>query len=281
MKGFSISLVVSIAFTAALFSCDEPTELDLKQTPPRVVIEGLVTDKPGYQYVKVTRSADFYSKGKTPRITDAVVTVSDDTGAEYSFVHNPRNHADSMGIYLPEVPFTGVIGRTYTLNVTADGQQYEATDRLLSVTPIDSLQFRINENQQEDPKEPGKYYEVLLFAREPQDEDNYYLFKYYRNDTLIVFNPTDIYYSDDDLLGENIDGVPSPVYYGLHDKVRLEAYSLTRRGYVFYNDLYSVLNNDGGGMFGPIPAPPRTNLTNDALGFFQVSAIHEMEMHVE
>ena len=114
-----------------------------------------------------------------------------------------------MGIYLPETPFVGAIGRTYTLDVVADGQEFRASDAMFSVTAIDSLDFRINENQQDDPEEPGKIYEMLLFAREPQDETNYYLFKYYRNDSLTVFNPTDIYYSDDQLLGENISGIPS------------------------------------------------------------------------
>ncbi|MEX2231108.1 MAG: DUF4249 family protein, partial [Cyclobacteriaceae bacterium] len=155
------------------------------------------------------------------------------------------------------------------------------TDQLLSVIPIDSLKFQINEDQQEDPKEPGKIYELLVYAREPQDEKNYYLFKYYRNDSLTVFNPTDIYYSDDELLAEKIDGVPSPVYYAPNDKARLEVYSLSRRGYIFYNDLAIVLNNDGGGMFGPIPSSPRTNLTNGALGFFQVSAVQERETYIE
>jgi hypothetical protein len=229
----------------------------------------------------VSRSADFYSSGQTPRITDAVVSVTDDLGNEYTFVHNPRNHADSAGIYVPETAFVGQVGRTYTLHVTADGELFEATDKMFSVTPIDSLSFRINEDQQDDPDKPGKIYEMLVFAREPQDETNYYLFKYYRNDSLTVFNPTDIYYSDDELLGENIDGIPSPVYYGVTDKARLEVYSLTRKGYVFYNDLSSSLVNDGGGMFGPIPAPPRSNISNDALGFFQVSAINEKEAYIE
>jgi hypothetical protein len=261
--------------------CEETTELDLRQTPPRIVIEGLVTNKPHYQSVKISRSAAFYGSGATPRITDATVRVTDDQGTEFIFVHNPRNHADSMGIYLPATPFVGTIGRTYTLYVVADGQDFQATDQMFSVTPIDSLNFRINEDQQDEPEDPGKIYEMLLFAREPQDETNYYLFKYYRNDSLTVFNPTDIYYSDDQLLGENISGIPSPVYYAVDDKARLEVYSLTRSGYVFYNDLSTSLNNDGGGMFGPIPATPRTNLTNDALGFFQVSAVVEEETYIE
>lgn len=264
-----------------LISCEETTELDLRQTPSRIVIEGLVTNKPDYQSVKITRSSQFYASGAAPRVTDASVVVTDDTGESFVFVHNPRNHPDSLGIYLPEEDFTGSIGRTYTLRVDAEGETYEASDKMYSVTDIDSLTFRINENQQEDPEEPGKIYEMLLFAREPQDEENFYLFKYYRNDSLTVFNPTDIYYSNDELLGENISGIPSPIYYGVNDKARLEAYSLSRDGYVFYNDLSVILNNDGGGMFGPIPAPPRTNLSNNALGFFQVSAVRAKETYVE
>jgi len=275
------SFIKIFLVTILLSSCEEATILDLKQTPSRIVIEGIVTNKPGYQGVKVTRSTDFYGSGQTPRVENATVTVSDDEGQLFTFVHNPGNHPDSAGIYVPETDFAGIIGRTYSLRVEVDGEVYEGSDQLLSVTTIDSLKFRINEDQEEDPKEEGKIYEVLLYAREPQDEENYYLFRFYRNDTLKVYNPTDIYYSEDDLLAEKIDGVPSPVYYGPNDTARVEMYSLTRNGYIFYYDLSTILNNDGGGMFGPIPASPRTNLSNGALGFFQVSAVHEMETHIE
>lgn len=275
-------LYIKISLLAIFFaSCDEATELDLKQTPPRIVIEGLLTDQPQHHSVKISLSDAFYGSGQSPRVKNATVSVSDDAGGEHVFVHNPRNHADSMGIYIPETSFAGEVGRSYTLHVTVDGELYEATDQLHGVIPIDSLKFQVNEEQEEDAEEPGKIYELLVFAREPQDQKNYYLFKYYRNDSLVVFNPTDIYYSDDVLLAEKIDGIPSPVYYAANDKARLEVYSLTRKGYIFYNDLSVSLTNDGGGLFGPIPATPRTNLTNNALGFFQVSAVKEKETFIE
>jgi hypothetical protein len=277
MRSFIIMSLLAIV----VFSCEETTKLDLRQTPSRIVIEGLVTDKPGRQSVTVSRSTDFYGSGQTPRVDNASVKVFDDSGTEFVFTHNPRNHPDSVGIYIPEATFTGEIGKTYTLRVEVDGELYDATDKLTSVIPIDSLQFRINEDERDDPKETGKFHEILMFAREPQDEENYYLFKFYRNDSLKVYNPTDVYFTEDDLLAEKIDGVPSPVYYGPEDKARLEMYSLSRKGYVFYYDLSTILNNDGGGMFGSIPAAPRTNLSNDALGFFQVSAVAEKETHIE
>ena len=273
-------LIISL-LAVLISSCDEPTQLDLKQTPSKIVIEGLLTNKPHYQHVTITRSTDFYGSGRTPRVKDAMVKITDDTGLEFNFVHNPGNHPDSMGIYIPETDFVGAPGKTYTLQVNVAGELYEASDKMVGVIPIDSLAFQVNKDQQKDPKEPGRVYEVLLFAREPQEEKNYYYFKYYRNDSLKLFNPTDIYYSDDELLGEKIDGVASPVYYAPNDMARLEVYSLTRNGYVFYNDLYTILNNDGGGMFGPIPAPPRNNISNGALGFFQVSALQEKEIYIE
>jgi len=273
---------VAILSCVFFFSaCEETIDLDLDQTPPKIVIEGLVTDQAGYQFVKVSRSVGFYTAGETPRVTDAQVTVSDDLGESITFIHNPNNHPDSVGFYIPAVPFKGSIGRHYYLRVTADGEVYEAEDLLAPVLTIDSVKYRINENEAAEPEEPGKIYEMLLYAREPQDVKNYYLFKFFRNGSPVLYNETDIYYSDDNLLQENIDGVPSPVYYGLGDRASVELFSLSRRCYVFYNDLWTILNNDGGGMFGPIPASPRTNLSNDALGFFQVSAVTKAEVLVE
>jgi hypothetical protein len=274
----SIIILSFVAFI--LISCDEPIHLDLDQTPSQIVIEGLVTNKPGYQRVKITRSVDFYGTGKTPRVTDAVVTVKDDLGETVTFFHNPNNHADSAGIYIPITPFTGQIGRIYTLTVNVDGEVFEATDELFSVAPMDSLNYQVNEDEEEDPNEEGKIYELLMYMREPQDQENFYLFKFYRNDSLTYYSETDIYTSDDELLAEELEGVPSPVYYGLNDTSMVEIYSVSRVGYVYYGDLSTILNTDGG-MFGPIPASPRTNLSNGALGFFQVSAVNSIGIKIE
>lgn len=274
------NILLLSALVVFLAACDEPIALDLKQNTPNIVIEGLVTNRTGMQHVKVSRTVGFYETGKTPRITDATVLVKDDAGNAYSFVHNPRNHADSMGYYVPQTPFTGVIGRNYMMTVVADGKTYEAEDRMYSVLTMDSLKDskadKHADDEAFDPKEPGKIYELQIYAREPQDEVNYYLFKFYRNDSLKYYSDTDVYVSDDKLLAENIDGITSPIYYAPGDLARVEGYSLTRRGYVYFSDLSSILTNDGGGMFGPIPAAPRTNITGGALGIFQVSAVTDI-----
>jgi len=265
---------IFLIFTALVFwSCEKTVFLDLDQVPSKIVIEGLVTNQPGYQFVKVTRTVDFYESGETPRITDATVLVEDDLGNQFVYIHNPNNHPDSTGYYLPVIPFVGESGRTYYLTVDVNGEQYEASDKLYDVTAIDSLEYQVNIDEEDDPKEDGKFYEVLMYAKEPQETTDYYLFKFFRNDSLALYNPSDIYFSDDKTLGEEINGIPSPVFYALGDSARVEMYSLSRTGYVFYNDLFNLINNDGG-MFSPPPANSRTNISNGALGFFQVSSVN-------
>lgn len=276
MKYIAILFFTSLIF----FSCEKTVMLDLDQMPPKVVIQGVVTNQPNYQYVKVTMSAGFYDNGPTPRITDATVVVEDGDGVQYNFVHNPNNHPDSAGYYLPAVPFVGVIGKTYTLTVTVDGDDYQATDEMFPVTSIDSLEYQINPDEKDDPKEKRKFYEVLMYAKEPKTSEDYYLFKFYRNDSLKVYDPTDIYFADDKTLGEEINGVPSPVFYEPGDSARVEMYSLSRIGFVFYSDLFNLINNDGG-MFSPPPANSRSNLSNGALGFFQVSAVNIAGIKIE
>ncbi|MGC3945059.1 MAG: DUF4249 domain-containing protein [Chryseolinea sp.] len=275
-----LNIFLLLVVTVALSACEKTVMLDISQSQTRVIIEGLVANVPGYQYVKVTRSSGFYETGASPRVQNASVTVTDDAGNRYDFIHNPGGDADSVGYYRPAIPFVGIVGRNYHLEVLVDEQVYEANDMLTPVTKIDSLTSRINEDERDDPDKAGKFYEVLMFAKEPQSTTDYYLFKFYRNDSLTVYTDTDIYYADDELLGENIDGVPSPVYYAPGDRARVEMYSLSRDAYVFYNDLQRLLTNDGG-LFGQPPSNSRTNLSNGALGFFQASSVDLNELLVE
>jgi hypothetical protein len=260
MKRILIPLV-SFFVLVGLGSCEK--EYILRTTPAasKIVIEGLITDKPGYHFVKLSRSTDFYSSGKTPRITDATITVTDSDGVVTEFVHNPNDHADSVGYYKPVVPFIGVVGKSYKLFVQADGEVYEGEDTLYPVTTIDSLKYQINEDEQADPEFPGRFYEVLIY-------------------TLTLNQPEDIYFTDDIALAEAINGITMPIFFSKGDKATVEAFSISREAYVFFNDLFNLLNNDGG-MYSPPPANCRNNLTNGALGFFRTSAVTSMDIVVE
>jgi hypothetical protein len=168
------NILVLISAVLFLTSCEKTVHLDLNQTPQKVVIEGFVTDRADHNYVKVTRTNDFYSTGSTPRVTDATVMVQDNDGNIFNFVHYQGESQDSVGYYFPEIPFNGVVGKTYSLSVVVDGKTYTAEDELLRIVPMEKLEYRINEEEKDDPEDPGRYYEVLLFVKEPKETKDYY-----------------------------------------------------------------------------------------------------------
>jgi len=268
----NIFFLLLVAVFVALVSCDEAIDLDLDQTPSRIVIEGLITNVEGKNYVKISRSVDFYQVGSSVPVNNASVIVTDDQGQQIVF-----DNTDANGMYLPSVNFEGGIGRVYTLTVQLDNELYEAQDEMMPVTKFDSVNFQLNKDELDDPNEKGKVYELVMYAEEPQARKDYYLFKFYRNDSLKTYGETDIYFSDDTILGERIDALTSPVFYGENDRAEIQMLSLTRKGYLYYNDLSFLINSDGG-MFSPPPANPRTNISNNALGFFQVSAMDTVRM---
>ncbi len=276
MKRFYIFMTCILL---TVLSCEETVILDVNSLDERVTIEGQLTNQEGQTFVKLSRTRDFYFQGQAPRITDAIVEVSDELGNRFTFAHNPDNNPELQGFYFPVSPLAGRIGGTYQLNVEVGSDRFTASETMLPVTAIDSLGVVLDEEERDDPETPGRYYEVTFFASEPQDRKDQYLFKFYRNDSLVKDFPTDIYFSDDEFLGERIDDLTIAGWYADGDRCKVEMYSLTQEAFIFYSDLFNLVNNDGG-MFSPPPADPRNNLSNGALGYWQVSALDEMEIVV-
>jgi hypothetical protein len=274
-----VSIVVGFVWLIAS-SCNEETiHLDLSQAPPHFVIEGVVTDAVGKQYVRITKSTSFYDTA-TIFITNAAVTITDDLGQQMIFNHNPSGNLASNGYYFPsDSNYVGTIGRTYSLNVFVDNTSFTASDPLIRVTKIDSLKDRINQSEEVKPASPGLFYELLLFLKEPQDTKDYYLVKYYRNGVADQ-KLSDVYVYDDQGIGENLDGLPSSVMFAQGDQAKVELYSLTESGFKFYQDLKAILSGDGG-LRTPQPGNPRTNITGGALGLFRVSAMNQNQTVVK
>lgn len=262
MKYYIILIAILIFFTA----CEETIELDPLQVEPRYVVESLITDQEKQHFVKLSKTTGFYDSGKTPRIDNASVKVTTDQHT-YDF-----NYDAEKEMYISAEAFAGVANQEYMLQIDVDGFQITARDMMPSYTQIEDLTWSIDDDEKEDPEDPGYFYEMLVFAKEPQDTRDYYIFKFYRNDSIQNFDGRSVYFADDDMVKESINGLPAPVFYKEGDKATFEIYSVSREVYVFYADLNNVITNDGG-MFSPQPANPRNNLSGDALGIFQVSSM--------
>lgn len=262
------NLIYIIASLIIFSSCEETIILDTDQGEQKTIIEAVVTDLPDRQYVRLTTTADFYSEVENPAIGNAEVSVTDGHGT----VHHYSESAEQPGYYYPDIDYEGEVNVEYSLNINVDGKVFTASDVLLPVTTIDSLTVRLDVDEMDDPEDEGMFYSPLLYAKEPQDEENYYLWKFYRNDEIHNDDGADITMSNDVAIGENIDGIEAPFYYAEGDVARVEMISLTRDCFVFYSDFANLVFSDGG-IFTPQPANPRSNITGGALGVFQVSSI--------
>ena len=263
--------IQAILLLIAFIGCEEPYTIEPLQVDTSLVIDGLVTNEFKQHQVKISTTADFYSTGATPAVSNAVVQVADSEGNVFQYDEDPN----LPGHYFSE-QFSGVEGRSYQLTVTIEDQEYVANETLYRVTSIDSLSYFLDEDEREylenNDDNSERYYQVQFYTREPPETEDYYLFKFYRDGVLINGNGEEVYYSDDEFLQENIEGVSFNEWYELGETARMEMYSISREAYLFYTDVDLTLNNDGG-LFSPVPTNPRTNLSNGAMGYFQVSAI--------
>jgi hypothetical protein len=104
-----------------------------------VVVEGMVTDLNESYTVKVSKSVPLGKKSEVKPFSGCIVSISDDLGNIFNLQEN------SPGIYHTNpAQFRGVIGRSYTLHVSASVSNrifhYESSpEKLKAVPPIDSL----------------------------------------------------------------------------------------------------------------------------------------------
>lgn len=170
-----IPIIASIAILFIFTSCEKEIDVKLNSAEPRLVIEGIVAAD-SLATVKLTMSKDFISNNTFDPILGAFVSVSDNMGNSEVLEITPE------GIYRAK-SLTGVPGRTYSLKVTVEGQEYTASSTMSPHTvAIDSItmyyiplfEYSFPMIHFQDPKGSKNYYREHLYIngkRYKLDED--------------------------------------------------------------------------------------------------------------
>lgn len=269
MKYILIAFTLIIGFT----SCVEVIDLELDgRNSPLTIIEAHIVDRKDFSFVKLSNSLDFYDPKAPPPISGANVTLSDDLGNTQLFVED----SDSLGLYLPkDTTFAGQIGQTYHLKVEVKNQTFTASSVLYPTIEIDSLV--VNEVKDVPFREDGYY--VGFYAIEPQDQDNWYLWKTAVNG--VYFSSFgDLMFASDEFVKGSIENLELPFAFQLGDTVLFEQYSITKEVFDYYDQLSEIYFNDGG-LFSPPPANPQSNIKGGALGIFITSAMVSEEIIIK
>jgi hypothetical protein len=204
---FSIIFMLSLL----LLGCVEDFELNLDTAKPRLVVEGLVSNKPGPYIIRLTEShtgkfidPDCHNIDNAVGIMNATVIISDninqiDTLKPMVFDRNEYKYDyrfgyykviyDRVGIAIDTIYWKypaefnhergfymtnhllGIPNRTYFLKVMSEGKEYQASAFMPEVPDIDSIGY-FKKTMEKDGQE---YYVPLLYFSEPQNINNYYL----------------------------------------------------------------------------------------------------------
>ena len=276
---------LTIIAVLALFTggCTEQVDVELDSTYTRLVVDGQVTTDTTRHYVKLSKTMDYFSNRPADPVGGAQVMIND---------HRLEESDSIPGLYQTDPGFYGEVGQTFTLTIEGvdideDGsdETYMASDRINTIARGDSIDIVY----QEFGGGIIKMWGIRLYAQDPPEE-NYYLFKVHKNDTLVT-DTIDEYVIQEDVTF-NGNYVPGVTVQNLEkskkdevvrsgDVITLEANGISQEYFKYIIELTS-----DAGPSTPLFSGPRANIrTNiegdrDAVGFFRAYSISRMKVKV-
>jgi hypothetical protein len=255
MKNCNIILLAVLSIFS-FASCEKVIDIKLDDAEPRLVISGAISDVDSIPIIKITETISYNQPNNFPEIQDATVIVRDDLGTIDTFV--ARSTAGYRGVTL------GAPGRTYSLSILYDAQEYNATVKMPQPVNIDSVTI-------EAINTPGGEFPLLsTYFQDPPGEKNYYYLNYLINGE----DSGDFSFLSDDLRdGEEIVvGTISDDYEGVGpgDTITVQLQSIDASMYEYYRTREALEDGGGSGLGSSTPDNPTSNITNRALGYFNV-----------
>lgn len=249
-----------MSLTSLVFlSCQEVIDLDLDQVPQRIVIEGVVSDKPSASRVTISFSESIYTRSASRSTIGAKVILSDNTG------RSEQLQEIQAGVFAPSS--SGIAGREYRLTVTYGGAEYTATSRMPAAMTLDSVRWTGSRFNQFFSNSGS----LIYYVSNKQGIEEYCLIKAYNlNESTSKWTLYSDKYSD----GRQV-ALESPSIQASGVALRIELLSIDRITYDYFVKLREVIGSDG------IEIPdvlrlsefnPKSNLSPDALGYFSAQS---------
>ena len=252
-------VVLAGCAAAALASCQKVVSVDLNQTNPQIVIEGVVSDQPGPYTVTVEKTGDYFTASLTfPPVSNATVILSDNTGLADTLRHMTGGTYQSSRL-------RGEPGRTYTLKVLADGKEYDAMSSMPARVKIDSVYTTPLVEFDGD-----RGYNIMVVFNDPPGTPNWY--------RIDAHTPS---IAADSLNGRRFILFRDNLTNGMQTTFRIRAarrvhpgdtltvklYSIDKATYDYYLTVNNILGSDRSPL-SIAPANPNTNISNGSLGYF-------------
>ena len=260
-----------------LFTCQDVIEVDLNTTAPRLVVDASINWFKGtsgnQQSIKLSLTAPFFNNGVPPANGATVTVTNEDTGDVFDFLED-----GTTGIYLNNT-FIPIIGNTYRLDITYNGENYTAQETMQPVVPLNP-----DIEQNNNGGFTGEEIELKAFFTDPADQKNFYFIEI----TSPVSVAPELQVIEDRFTnGNQMFGFYSEDNLEAGQEVTFRNFGVSER---FYNFLFILLQqgeNNGGGQFQTQPATVKgncintTNPSNFPFGYFRLSEADEVSYIIQ
>jgi hypothetical protein len=246
---------ISILFLLATTSCQKVIDLKVDDAEPKMVIEAKYDVIKQEVFVKLSKTISVFSTDNYPQINSATVEITDANGVTALL----SNQGD--GTYLLE-NYAPIFGSQYKIRINVAGDIYEASDDLVNVVPLDSLNA---EFQEESPfSEEG--YVIFMNATDPVGPNFYRAIRKVNGEYKREIR--DQFLFDDSFSEGNTQSVPIfTELYQVDDTVSIELISYSKKSYTYFQELQDIASGSGASA---APANPTSNWSKEALGHFTV-----------
>jgi hypothetical protein len=282
--------------------------------PDLIVVEGLITDQPGRQAVKISRSIPLGIEANYNPERGCNVWITDDTGAKYQLTESVD------GAYLTSADFSGIVGRKYILNIEVihytqpfnrkviDFTLQSSPVEMLPVPDIDSLYYeKVQIKEENGFPFPGEGCQIFLNTADPTDECKYYRWDY--TETWKIVTPSYqrsinricwITNKSDDINAKTVTGMNenridhqrikfiSNESDRLSERYRIQVnqYSVNEEEYNYWSDLEKITEQSGN-FYDIMPSSVSGNIycpgnpDRQVLGYFSVSSVKSKVLYID
>lgn len=247
-------------------SCTKEIDIELDEGDRRLVVDAWFTSQPQVHQVKLTQTSGYFSQEAVPQVSGATVSISGG-GDVWPFTEV------SPGIYESDPTAYAKLGNTYTLDITYDGQNYTATDYCDTVPSLDHMELWPNY----DSEGVLDWYDVLIWTTELQGYGHWYCWRLLHNGVYVKDTLSEISIEADEYLGDGLVFEAFPIEWIEAEDVQsgdiltLEQHNISKQT---YDSFIAILTETEwkGGIFDSPPANIPSNISNNGLGVFLVSA---------
>lgn len=292
-------------FLLLITSCIAQFVPEINEEKQLLVVQGLITDQPGNNIVRLSKSLPVGLKSAARPLSKCIVTLSDDTGNNVVFSETVS------GTYVPPPLFHGVVGRSYTLhintNTDSNSLNYESFPvELKPVPPIDSIYYEKTVIEQPYDNFRGiNGCQIYLDTHDPENNCRYYRWEYSETWALrlnfdvpnhlcwISGNSKNIFIQSTAAISEDlIKRLPVTYISNVTDRLKtkysisVNQYSMNEDEYNYWDKLQRLIEQTGG-LYDLVPSSIPSNLwcveipEDKVLGYFSVSAVSSKRIFIK